>query len=111
MSRFKTLLLCLCSIILAILGTSLYYKGEVNYYKSEYSEKANDCKDLFRISLSTMSYAYALQEAYNNLLWNRNTPSFRDKEYHNDCLNKYEVWIDDLNTYHWIKLNEKYSKK
>lgn len=61
MNRFKTVLLCLCSIILTFLGTSLYYKGELNYYKSGYSEKTADCKDLFRISLSTMSYADAMQ--------------------------------------------------
>ena len=53
-----------------------------------------------------------MNNAYNNLLWNYRLPSFRaDNDYHRDYMNIHDMWIDDLNTYHWIKLDEKYGKK
>lgn len=111
MNRIKVLMLLAITILLSIGGTSLYYKSELSFYKTKFEEKESDCKDLYRISLSTMGYAKAYRKAYNNLLWNRNTPSVRDKEYHNTCLKQHEAWVDDLNTYHWIKLNKKYGEK
>ena len=110
MNRIKVLTLLTVTILLSIGGTSLYYKSELSYYKSRFDEKESDCKDLYRISLSTMGLVKTLRGAYNNLLWNRNTPSVRDKEYHKAFLNQNETWVEDLNTYHWIKLNKKYGE-
>ena len=111
MNRIKVLMLLAITILLSISGTSLYYKSELSYYKSKFDEKESDCKDLYRISLSTMGLVKTLRESYNNLLWHRNTPSIKDKEYHNAFLNQNETWVEDLNTYHWIKLNKKYGEK
>lgn len=111
MNRIKILSLFAITILLSIGVTSLYYRSELNYYRSELAEKETDCKDLYRISLSTMGLTKNLREAYNNILWNRNSPSSKDKEYHKAFLNQHDLWVDDLNKYNWIKLSEKYGKK
>ena len=111
MNRIKILSLFAITILLSIGVTSLYYRSELNYYRSELAEKETDCKDLYRISLSTMGLTKNLREAYNNILWNRNTPSSKDKEHHKAFLNQHDLWVDDLNKYNWIKLSEKYGKK
>jgi hypothetical protein len=111
MDRIKIISLFAVTILLSIGATSFYYRNELNYYRSELAEKETDCKDLYKISLSTMGLAKTLREAYNNMLWNRNTPSFKDKEYHKAFLNQNELWVDDLNKYHWTKLSDKYSEK
>ena len=110
MNRIIVLMLLAITILLSIGGTSLYYKSELSFYKTKFEEKESDCKNLYRISLSTMGLVKTLREAYNKLLWNRNTPSVKEKKYHKAFLNQNETWVEDLNTYHWINLSKKYSK-
>lgn len=111
MNRIKVLMLLAITILLSIGGTSLYFKSELSYYKIKFEEKESDCKDLYRITLSTMGLVKTQREVYNNLLWNRNTPSVREKEYHKAFLKQHDAWVDDLNTYYWINLSKKYGKK
>ena len=54
MDRIKIISLFAVTILLSIGATSFYYRNELNYYRSELAEKETDCKDLYKISLSTM---------------------------------------------------------